>query len=225
MLYIYYEYERNNPRCVFCTPVPSGVTPLLDRCRAWAGPCLEGTRPHMFYPFPRQAQRCAPPPAPCVPAVAAAQPPAPMAWPQQHASPPAPTGWPPQRSDQPSGWPPEEDGAASSLDDHGSDDGEELVFNDEFLLGFVASEGSDVSSRASRRAAAGPAASNSALPQREDEASRAAQREARQRRQQQELRYGPRAPEVRALEAALNERFDRVSQAHAPALWPSVPFS
>ena len=56
-----------------------------------------------------------------------------MAWPQQHASPPAPTGWPPQRSDQPSGWPPEEDGAASSLDDHGSDDGEELVFNDEGL--------------------------------------------------------------------------------------------
>ena len=179
----------------------------------------------MFYPFPRQAQQCAPPPAPCVPAVAAAQPPAPMAWPQQHASPPAPTGWPPQGSGQPSGWPPEEDGAASSLDDHGSESGEELVFNDEFLLGFVASEGSDVSSRASRRPAAGPAASNSALPQREDEASRAAQREARQRRQQQELRYGPRAPEGRALEAALNERFDRVSQAHAPALWPSVPFS
>lgn len=177
----------------------------------------------MFYPFPRQAQRCAPPPAPCLPAVAAAQPPAPVAWPQQYASRPVPIGWPPQRSDQPSGWPPEEDGAASSLDDHGSEGGEEIVFNDEFLHGFVASEGSDASS--SRRPAAGPAASNSALPQREDEASRAAQREARQRRQQQELRYGPRASEVRALEAALNERFDRVSQAHAPALWPSVPFS
>ena len=180
----------------------------------------------MFYPFPRQTQRCAPPPAPCLPAVFAAQPPAPLAWPQQCANPPAPTGWPQQRSDQPSGWP-EEDGAASSLDDDGSEGGEEeLVFNDEFLHGFVALEGGDASSRAiSRRPAAGPAASNSALPQREDEASRAAQREARQRRQQQELRYGPRAPQVRALEAALNERFDRVSQAHAPALWPSVPFS
>ena len=178
----------------------------------------------MFYPFPRQTQRRAPPPAPCLPAVVAAQPPAAMAWPQQCANPPAPTAWPQQRSDQPSGWP-EEDGAASSLDDDdGSEGGEELVFNDEFLHGFVALEGSDAR-RASRRPAAGPPASNSALPQREDEASRAALREARQRRQQQELRYGPRAPEVRALEAALNERFDRVSQAHAPAQWPSVPFS
>ena len=85
----------------------------------------------MFYPFPRQTQRSAPPPAPRLPAVVAAQPPAPMAWPQQCASPPAPTGWPQQRSDQPSGWP-EEDGAASSLDDDGSEGGEELVFNDEF---------------------------------------------------------------------------------------------
>ena len=131
--------------------------------------------------------------------------------------------WPHQCSIQPSCWP-EADGAASNFDDDESEAGEDLVFNEEFLHGFVASEGGDAS-RASRARPAGPAASNSALPQREDEASRAAQREARQRRQQQERRYEPRAAEVRALEAALNERFDRVSQAHAPALWPSVPFS
>merc|ERR1740139_126463 len=176
----------------------------------------------MFYPFPRRTQRSAPPAAPWLPAVVAAQTPAPTAWPQQCANLSATTAWP-QRSNQPSSWP-EEDGAASSLDDDGSEVGEELVFNDEFLHGFVASEGGDAS-RASRARATGPAASNSALPQREDEASRAAQREVRQRPQQQELRYGPRAPEVRALEAALNERFDRVSQVHAPVLWPSVPFS
>mmetsp|Transcript_14527 Transcript_14527/g.29407 ORF Transcript_14527/g.29407 Transcript_14527/m.29407 type:complete len:165 (+) Transcript_14527:107-601(+) len=163
----------------------------------------------MFYPFPRQ--RPAPAPVPCLPAVAAAQP-------------PATTVRPPQCSNQPSCWP-EEDGAASCLDDGESEAGEEeIIFNEEFLLGFVASEGGDAN-RSDRARTAGPAASNSVLPQREDEASRAAQQEARQRRQHQELRYGPRAPEVRALEAALNERFDRVSQVHAPVLWPSVPFS
>ena len=90
------------------------------------------------------------------------------------------------------------------------------MFNDALLNGFAGME--------ARRGGHGrPAAQSAAsLPEREDEASRAAQHEARRQRQRQELRYGSRAAEVRGLEAALNEAFDRVSRVHAPVLWPSV---
>ena len=112
----------------------------------------------------------------------------------------------------------------SSLDGYESDESGEIVFNEEFLEGFIGMEGGHVK-RNARTLAKGPAANVSALPQREDEASRAAQLEARQQRQQQDMRYGARVAEMRALEASLNERFDSISQAHAPVLWPSVPFS
>ena len=106
----------------------------------------------------------------------------------------------------------QEERPPDDTDDEG-DEGYELVFNDALLDGFAGME----ARRGGRRPAAAQPAS---LPQREDEASRAAQHEAR--RQRQELRYGSRAAEVRGLEAALNEAFDRVSRVHAPVLWPSV---
>ena len=61
------------------------------------------------------------------------------------------------------------------------------------------------------------------LPQQEDEASREAIEERVRLRKRQEVLYGSKAPEVRALEAALNQVFDRFSDGKPPALWPSVP--
>ena len=109
------------------------------------------------------------------------------------------------------------DAAVTGPESDDSDGSEDIVFNEEFLHSFVAVEGG------AARPAPGLATSISTLPQREDEASRAAQLEARQQRQHQELRYGSRASQVRGLEAVLNEGFDRVSRSHAPAMWPSVP--
>ena len=115
------------------------------------------------------------------------------------------------------------DGATAAIvdDDDESDDGEgdfgQLVFNEDFLHSFVAPE-PGAPTGALRAGVA-------TLPEREDRASRAAQLEARRQRERQERLYGPRTFEVRALEAQLNEAFDRVSRLHEPVLWPAVPLA
>ena len=60
------------------------------------------------------------------------------------------------------------------------------------------------------------------LPAREEAMSRVEQRERAERRQLQERRFGPHAPELRALEARLNQAFDRAVRTSNPPLWPSV---
>ena len=170
----------------------------------------------MYYPFPRCRPAAAWPPGYYDTAAALAVPP-PSAWPAAPAVPPP--SWPaaavpPVAAPTAAAAP---DGAGPSQRVTAGDESVEIVFNDALLESFV---GMEARRRGGRTA--GPAASIARLPEREDEASRAAQHEVRQQRRQQELRYGPRTAEVRALEAALNEAFDRVSHTSSPAMWPSV---
>ena len=173
----------------------------------------------MSYPFPRHAprryaeSRC----SPAALNATAQQGSPPPAWAPWSPAWPAPA-WPTTAGSLPGGCTATPADAAVTGPESGDSDGsEDIVFNEQFLHSFVAVEGG------AARPAPGLATSISTLPQREDEASRAAQLEARQQRQHQELRYGSRASQVRGLEAVLNEGFDRVSRSHAPALWPSVP--
>ena len=162
-----------------------------------------------FYPFPRYHSSSATA-VPCSAAATAPPPPQPA----QPAQPP-PTAWPPHSARAPPRSASVPAGTREEPLDNEGDDGYELVFNDALLGGFAGME----ARRGGHRQPMAPATS---LPQREDEASRAALHEARRQRQEQELRYGSRTANVRGLEAALNEAFDRVSRVHAPVLWPSV---
>ena len=105
-----------------------------------------------------------------------------------------------------------------------ADDGFEFALDGDALASFAAME----RRRAKRRGGGGggggsarPRDPTFVLPEQEDEASRAALAAARARPRRQEELYGARAPEVRALEAALNEAFDRITAADAPAFWPA----
>lgn len=104
--------------------------------------------------------------------------------------------------------------------------GDDAEVNSE-LLGWFAS----LETRSGRRAAStgprcrGGVAGSLTLPAQEQEASLAAQAERRDAQAQLERRYGPHAADVRALEAVLNEAFDRISQAEQPVLWPSAPLA
>ena len=171
----------------------------------------------MAYPFPR----CAVPPAAAGGQAGSSQPwfppPACGAW-QPPAAPPFVQAAPPFSWDaQP------EVGPAEEVAD------EDVECNEDVIASFVRMEMRMASRGAGRRRRLPPGIARPppdrtvALPQQEDEASRSALAERAQRRQLEERLYGPHAPEVRALEASLNAAFDRISQAEAPALWPSAP--
>ena len=106
-----------------------------------------------------------------------------------------------------------------------ADDGFEFALDGDALASFAAME-----RRRAQRPGGGGGGGGSArprdptfvLPEQEDEASRAALAAARARPRRQEALYGARAPEVRALEAALNEAFDRITASGAEH-WPAIP--
>uniref|UniRef100_A0A7S4C132 Uncharacterized protein n=1 Tax=Chrysotila carterae TaxID=13221 RepID=A0A7S4C132_CHRCT len=105
----------------------------------------------------------------------------------------------------------------------------ELELSDEWMSYFAEME---LRKEEKRRAARGrrvngaqSVSSNAVeLPQQENEASLVAMRERQGRRAEQDKRYGRHAPEIRALEATLNQEFDQASHEHGNIpLWPSVP--
>lgn len=116
---------------------------------------------------------------------------------------------------------------SSALLLEGEEDAVEIVLNDVFIANFASMEArrkrGSSGNTAGRRGADGRSNFAASLPEQEESASRAVQQERRDEKLRKVRWYGAHVTEVRALEAILNESFDRISHLERPVIWPAVP--